>query len=360
MAPSAVEFPTEHSAVLLSRLLFSQELAEIPTVELTRAAFNDLASLANTNHVIVRAVSNLRLLLLRRGDAERVSWADEALGVEHARIGRAIPVLKTVCDGLNQAGLGVIVIKSLDHWPDLGSDLDLYTDASAAQINEAMQQRFGARIAPQSWGDSLACKWNYYLPELPEAIEIHIGRLGQTGEQHAIASGMIARSRSIEVGDYTFRTSHTSDRILISTLQRMYRHFFFRLCDIVDSADLVESGLLDFDDLRSAATRAGIWEGVATYLLIVSDYLKKYRGTGLALPAFVSNAAHFGGLDVYYARGFLRVPLMPQSARLYRTQLTGLLRRGDLGSGARLSLLPWLATAAYLGEKITGSDKGIW
>jgi hypothetical protein len=51
---------------------------------------------------------------------------------------------------------------------------------------------------------------------------------------------------------------------------------------------------------------------------------------------------------------------MPQSAKLYGSQLAGLLRKRELQSGARLSLLPWLATAAAVGQKITGSDKGIW
>jgi hypothetical protein len=36
------------------------------------------------------------------------------------------------------------------------------------------------------------------------------------------------------------------------------------------------------------------------------------------------------------------------------------LRKLELSSCARLSLLPWLATAAAVGQKITGSDKGIW
>ncbi len=151
-----------------------------------------------------------------------------------------------------------------------------------------------------------------------------------------------------------------SDRLMISTLQRMYRHFYFRLCDIVDSAGLVESGAIDYEDLRASATVAGIWEGVATYLVIVSDYVKKYRGTGLDLPQVVTDTARFGGEQVFYARAFLRVPIMPQSAKLYGSQLTGMLQKGELQSSARLSLLPWLATAAAVGQKITGSDKGIW
>ncbi len=140
----------------------------------------------------------------------------------------------------------------------------------------------------------------------------------------------------------------------------MYRHFYFRLCDVVDSAQLAESGSIDYTDLRQSATNAGIWEGVATYLVIVSDYVKTYRGSGLDLPRFVREEARFGGSEIYFSKDFLRVPIMPQSARLYGAQLAGLMRRRELQSGARLSLLPWLATAAVVGQKITGSDKGIW
>ena len=51
-----------------------------------------------------------------------------------------------------------------------------------------MQRRFDAQIAPQSWGDRLACKWNFIIPGLPDPVEIHMGRLGQTGEQRLLAS----------------------------------------------------------------------------------------------------------------------------------------------------------------------------
>jgi hypothetical protein len=327
---------------------------------ISQEQFDDLAGLASSNHVVVRGMEVISNLMCEAGDGIRAAWAQTALAAERARISKALAYLQEICAAFEREQYDVAVIKSLDHWPDLGSDLDLYTNADSADVFRLMKGKFAAQIAPQSWGDRLARKWNFLIPGLPEAVEIHMGRLGQTGEQVAIAARLAARTRQIVLDGQMFRVPSASDRLMISALQRMYRHFYFRLCDIVDTAALSEAGAIDYLDLRTAATHAGIWEGVATYLVIVSDYVRKYRGAGLDLPQLVIDAARFGGDEVYYAREFLRVPIMPQSARLYGSQLAGLLRRRQLLNSARLSLLPCLATAALVGQRITGSDKGIW
>jgi len=355
----------------LSRLLLPPQVANSPhaanfaerekdILQLTRSDFNSLVALAETNHVLVRGIGVCREIAHQAKDEIRTSWADACLSAEKSRIGTALSYLSKICAAFTQHQLPVVVIKSLDHWPDLGSDLDMYTPAKPDDVIRLMEEEFGARIAPRSWGDRLACKWNFIVPGLPELVEIHIGRLGQTGEQFAIAHSLIERTRYITVGKLQFRVPSISDRLMISTLQRMYRHFYFRLCDIIDSSLLVESGSVDYEDLHAAAMKAGIWEGVATYLAIVSDYVCRYRGVALDIPSWVMTSARFSGKDVYFAKDFLRVPILPQSAMLYGSQLASVIRRRQLHSGARLSLLPWLATAALVGQKLTGSDKGIW
>jgi hypothetical protein len=391
--------------VLLSRLLLpprntgvagSPANAELSheLAHMSRAEFDDLVELADLNHVIVRGLEVFRQLVhedqsiadqssaSQTGAAQnaagqngaskngashngastesRAAWATDALAAERARIANALTFLGEICDAFAKRDYPVTVIKSLDHWPDLGSDLDLYTSTSPDSVIQLMRERFNASLAPRSWGDRLACKWNFIIPGLPESVEIHMGRLGQTGEQRVIASSVLDRTRVIMLSGHPFRVTSASDRLAISTLQRMYRHFYFRLCDIVDSAWLADAGAIDYEHLRSLARSADIWEGAATYLVIVSDYVKSYRGTGLDLPSFVRQAARFGGDRIYYGRGFLRVPILPQSAGLYTSQLAGILGKGEFSSGARLSLLPWLATAAVVGQKLTGSDKGIW
>ncbi len=318
------------SMTVLSRLLLppTGAKASLPPIApeitaMSRENFADLLVLANENHVVIRGMEVFHKIMLDAQDKERAEWAQTALTEEHARIDKATSFLHSICAAFEDEDHDVTVIKSLDHWPDLGSDLDLYTNTDPETVIKLMQRRFQAELAPRSWGDRLACKWNFLIPGLPESVEIHMGRLGQTGEQISIASSLVARSRRIQVGDHTFPVTSVSDRLMISVLQRMYRHFYFRLCDILDSAGLVESDAIDYADLRRAAEKAGIWEGVATYLVIVSDYVEQYRGAGLNLPSFVRTSARFGGREVFFRKSFLRVPILPQSARSLRIAIHG-------------------------------------
>jgi len=148
--------------------------------------------------------------------------------------------------------------------------------------------------------------------------------------------------------------------MIISTLQRMYRHFYIRLCDIADNARLVESAAVDYAYLKSLASSAGLWDGLATFLVIVSGYIGAYRGTGLDLPELVTAAARFGEERVRFKRNFLRIPIFPQAACLTPRNGKDYCSAESCKNTLRLSLLPGLATAAALELKLTGSDKGIW
>jgi len=321
---------------------------------------DSLADLAKKNHVIIRAFSWLSHLLRVNGSPDlihQVSWLIEK---EDSRIHHALGFLDDICGTLEQSGCPVTVIKSLDHWPDLGSDLDLYTDAEPAHVVDVMRTKFRAEVDARSWGDRLANKWNFVVPGLDKLVEVHIGRLGQTGEQTLLTKSLCQRTRTLTIGRHSYRVLAPVDRIIVSTLQRMYRHFYIRLCDVIDNASLLESDYVDFTGLHKSGSAAGIWEGIATYLTIISGYVEAFRGYGIGLPAFVAGFAKFGVDQVHYRRNFLRVSILPHSLNLYAGELRALVMRGEVQNSLRLSLLPGLATAAALELKFTGSDKGIW
>ena len=71
-------------------------------------------------------------------------------------------------------------------------------------------------------------------------------------------------------------------------------------------------------------------------------------------------AARFGG-EVIYVRGkFLRVPIVPNGADLYTRQVTHVALRGDVAATLRLSLLPYLASAAAVAFQNYRQRQRIW
>ena len=313
---------------------------------------------ADLHHVLVRALEALQNPTLWDMSSRLSNQCATVLASERERIRRALNILEPVCDTLEGEGCSAIVIKSLDHWPDIGSDLDLYTGGRPDQIVSVLKSKFAAEVLPRSWGDRLAHKWNFKLPVLSEAIEVHMGCLGQTGEHLNLARRVTSRAVRRTVGGHSFRVAAPEERVLITTLQRMYRHFYCRLCDIVDTAKLIQAQELDYAILRSAAESSGIWPGVATFLTTVAAYARTY-GTELELPAEVVSSATKG--DALQLRGdFLRIPIVPQAAGLFMRQVLYAGSQKNLRTVGRLSLLPGLAAAAFVAHKITGNDKGIW
>jgi putative nucleotidyltransferase-like protein len=320
--------------------------------------FNDLLELADTHHVTVRALQVLQKLAAEQQRKRLREWCTGGLKAESIRASNAVEWLFAIVQSLQNSSCPVSVIKSLDHWPDMGSDLDLYTSGTPEQVRRVMQEKLQAQQEPRSWGDRLANKWNFRIPGLAELVEVHVRYLGQTGEQKLMAARVLERSVTKTVNGRRFPVPAPEERILISTLQRMYRHFYFRLCDMADVAALLESGAVDFAELRRGAELGGVWRGVASFLVIVSNYVNGFGGQ-LTLPGEVTKAAYSPDLRVRFRDNFLRVPIGP-AAGLYGSQLLNAGRHRDLRAISRLPLLPPLAVSALVAYRLTGSDKGVW
>src|SRR5215472_12328372 len=92
---------------------------------LTPEQRQDFVDLADSNHVVIRAFEVINRFAGNRGNAELQAWAVEVLSEERARIANALNHLQPVCDALEEEDCLSVVMKTLDHWPDLGNDLDL-------------------------------------------------------------------------------------------------------------------------------------------------------------------------------------------------------------------------------------------
>ncbi|HET7892675.1 MAG TPA: hypothetical protein VFL34_14190 [Candidatus Sulfotelmatobacter sp.] len=347
----------------LSSLTLEQHPNRSIVAEVSALALSERASfvkLANVHHVLVRALRPMAQRAGEMGFAELAEWAHVSLAAEESRIRSAVQALADVCDELESAGCPTTVMKSLDHWPDVGRDFDLYTSADMGAVKAVLCAKFKASMLQRSWGDCLANKCSFNLPAMDRTIEMHSRRLGQAGEHVELAARVQRRRILRQIEGRTFHVPAPEEQLMAATLQRMYRHLFFRICEFANIAQLVDCNLVDYGELSAAAKRTGVWPGVATFLVIVSDYVSRYRQTELNLPAEVRAAAGFGA-EKFVVRGqFLRLPLLPQAAGLFARQIAGTALRGNVSATFRLSLLPPLASVAALAYKVTGSNQGIW
>lgn len=316
-------------------------------------------AIAEVHRVLLRCLRALKNCA-QTCSTELPGWVSPILGEEERKAHVSIAKLALVCRELSAAGVPVVVIKSLDHWPDLGGDFDVYAAGQASDIERLMCEKFHAVAQAQSWADRLAGKWRFRIPGLGKLIEIHLGGLGQAGQQSHLGRSALQRRTTESFGGIEFSVPSAEDQILIRTLDSFYRHYSLRICDIMDTAQVVRGASIDFSYLKHQAKRAGIQKGLCSFLAIVDGYCWRYRNQHLCLPSWVRKSATFGVDKIYADAALFRIPLFPQGAGLFRRELTKAIRRKDIKKAVRTGLIPPLAIAAMAQFRIRGRDKGIW
>ena len=347
-----------HSPHPFAKQWFDRDLDYVFGLDETR--FSEFLQHAQAQRVLRRIVGVLSERILSAKAHHVAEQVEFALSEEQKRVETATAYLRAIVHHFDQHGHPIVVMKTLDHWPDTGSDLDLLVSAEEQAVCRILESEFGARREAPSWGDRLANKLNFRIPGLSELVEVHVGCLGQTGEQKGLANRILARKVYETFGPHSLPVPMPEDRIIIATLQRMYRHFYIRLTDIVNIFGLLAHDRVDFDQLKEIANGSALWPGVATLLLIIVQYGVRYGSPLGELPERVRAAAQFTSKRTYLGRGFVRVPIVPEAANLFLRQLVGNGRKHDFYSMVRLSLLPVLATAAFVSFRVRGDDKGVW
>ena len=327
---------------------------------LDQAGCERFIRLAETHHVVIRALGPLLRQAEMDGHAGLARLVRAAISREQERIRGALSGLERVCTQFEAAGYAVVVMKTLDHWPDFGSDLDLVTTGDETRALDLLKHVLQGRRCMRTLADRIAHKRSFAIPGLREQVELHINRLGRVGEHIKLAARFIDRRQPGEFGGYTFQVPAPEERVMAAALERMYRHLYIRVCDIANTAQLMMSRQLDYARLRASAEEAGIWPGVATYLTVVSDYAKKYRGEGLVLPGDVVAQARFGRERMFFRGKYFRFPVVPYGLALYAHKCRRVAQGGDFQLTARLSLVPPLASIGALAHAVTGSSERVW
>jgi hypothetical protein len=327
--------------------------------EIEDAQWPELLALAEAHHVTLRAFEPLLSAPTDSVPSHVLRWIGPAIQAEHARIEEVLPALDNICRACAQVGAPLVVIKSLDHWPDFGDDADVYTNAKHKLVKKILIGKFHSARKPRTIGDRLAGKQTYIIPGVKTHFEAHVRRLGQVGEQVPVAQRFVERAREVVVNGYTFLIPAVEERIIVAALMRMYRHLHIRICDVVNTGKLIERGAVDYDELRRAAELGGIWSGVATYLTIVADFYQRFAEKPLALSADIRAGALFG-IDKLSIGKFMQIPMLREASRLYRRQWAQTARRGSIAASMRLMTVPPLVSASSAAHALFGRGLRIW
>jgi hypothetical protein len=271
----------------------------------------------------------------------------ETLEAEKARVTRNIEFLKRIKEALEREQCDYVVMKSLDNYPDLGRDWDLFILDKKEKVLGILTQQFGGNIARPVLSERLGDKTNIIFNSLP-TVRLHHQRLGVLGEEKLFPKILMKNKRLQQVEGVNFPVPCNEDRILIAADHRINRHFCIRLCDIYNTLGFINKKNLDWDYLWKTAEVRQIKPAVEFYL----EYIK--RVTAMVNSYQVNTVS--GALP--FKRMFFRFPIISIAPKSFGLKLWGLVKALDGPAALRISLaLPLLFVAGV--QKMIGK-KTCW
>ncbi|MFH0764098.1 MAG: hypothetical protein V1927_03765 [Candidatus Omnitrophota bacterium] len=314
--------------------------------------FNRILSVLNKNRLTVRWLrSNEKLLTAAETEQVKPILEEEGL-----RLDRAVDVIGKVTEEFEKRNLRIMVIKSLDNYPDLGHDVDLCTDAPIEEIDNILIGLYKAKLDVPTLAEKIAVKRNYKMPN-NITLEVHCSRLGEFGEEKRFVRGLLSERVKVNItDDKTAYVPKAEYRLLLCVLQRMYRHFNIRICDVYNTIRLINDNVINWEYLKEISLKYGIWEGVLLYLGYVQR-IADYYDADFSIRDRLDNSvwpSKITDRNMHY-----RFPLLSTGARIYTTKIASFIKNADIDGLARLSLAFPLSLMHYVLVKLTGRSR-VW
>jgi hypothetical protein len=301
----------------------------------------ELLDLCQQNLIILRTLAAL--------EARGVSLEGEAAArqeKERERIEQGLATIGSIAQQFERADVPFMVIKTGDHFPDQGHDIDLLLGDGGAKAECLLRDELGASPLERSVSEVLSAKSNWRCG--PTTIEMHVGRLGQVGEHRQLAEEIFSQRQRARIGSLEAMVPSAEGRMILAMLQRIYRHFNFRICDLVNVSGLVEDETLSWETLWRLCRLGGIDYGVGLGIAMVADQLSRLDEK-LALPdsgPIPQPCPH----PISFRRGYYRFSLRGVVPGVFARQLGGSVRQGAILQSSRLAILGFLM--AFVGLNI--------
>ena len=290
------------------------------------------------NVITIRALTKLKTYGM-----QLPSSLEEQLRSEQERVHGGMEVIREVSQWCEDKGIPFVVMKTLDQYPDQGHDIDIFIDEGLPELDTIFQKQMGGEVLKRSLCDRLAQKVNYKLPN-GFVLELHCTRLGQVGEHRRLGVEILRQRRAVSVAGVQTFAPPPEGQLLFAVLQRIYRHFNFRICDVVNMTRIATEGGLRLSVLEKLSQPAGIYPGTMMSLVWLQRLVASMGFTELAnkFPELPRVPAH--DLDLTFTHNFFRFSLGQVVPTVYAREVLTYLRQLSMASVGRLvALVPIIA-----------------
>ena len=322
-------------------------LDEAPGASAVHLGWDTAWPVAVRNAVGVRLADRLRALGTEIPPAVAAS-----LAAVRDRNAAAMALIRRLGAACEREGLPCLFPKAFQHWPDMGSDIDLLIETDSTEVDRAILHGLTVSGVRRGLRHRIAGSVEYDIEGCDAPLEIHHGRLGVLGEHRELAALLLDRSRAVELEGIAVRMLAPEEQLLLQGLQRVHGRRSIRLSDLVATIRVVRDGGLEWDRIVATARRLGFLDETSCYLGYVEQVHREVFGRPL-LPAEMAFALPLRGWGrIEFRAGAYRLPVARVHRRLYGAKLRAAAARGDWRRLSRLCLAPVVATAALAGRAI--------
>lgn len=330
----------EAYATLALRLVLSgaDELCEADNMDWGR-----LLRLARSNKLLVRVADVLQAKGIRPSGA----FAD-AVSKERQRAEAQVELMERVGEMCAAEGIGFIFAKAFQHYPDAGSDVDMFVPSKSRKVDGLILKRFNASAEKRGLYHRVAGTANYRIYGYDSTLEIHHGRIGYFGETDSYVPTLIKNGTQVEVAGKRFLSPSAEDSMVLHGMLRVSGRLYVRLSDIASAIRFIRRDNLDWDYIINTSKRFGSFYGLSSYLSYVDQIHREAFGSRIIHYESMTRPIPEGWGRVEFKNGFYRFPAVKTISKVYANKFKVALLSGNFASATRLTLLPFAAASTAL------------
>lgn len=192
---------------------------------------------------------------------------------EKKRVNNYSKYLLIIQETASKEKIPVIFVKALQHWPDMGHDIDLFVPEKSRRIDLLLKKHLTLEKGEQSLFNRFARKTSFHI--LPECVllEIHHDLVGLMGEHSLFSRKLMEKKLSANINGGSIPIPSLENQLLIQVIQRAYMHRGIRIGDFLQVTSLMFNKSLNWNVFSERAKAIGVWPGCQTILSYICSII---------------------------------------------------------------------------------------